>query len=101
MNRKPVGKKDVRQTKDVSRLKKASPGRTKRRCEEETQNKKKIVFSQRRSTCLLKVKQEIYNKVKHHLTSSRGNGEINDSDDNLIAKNTPLNIISNGVESLR
>jgi hypothetical protein len=71
MNRKPV-KKDVRQTKKrrVQTKKKRVARRTKRRCEEKNAKTRKIVFRHvDRPVC--KVKQEIYNKVKHHLTSSR------------------------------
>jgi hypothetical protein len=46
-----------------------------------------------------KVKQEIYNKVKHHLTSSRETARLT-TRTTTYKKNTPLNIISNGVVSL-
>jgi hypothetical protein len=69
MNRKPVSK-DVRQTKkDVSRLKSASLDEQKRD-DARRKNKEKLSFVMSIDP-FAKVKQEIYNKVKHHLTSSR------------------------------
>jgi hypothetical protein len=68
MNRKPV--KKMRQTKDDVRLKKRVARRTKDDARRKTQNKEKLSFVMSIDP-FAKVKQEIYNKVKHHLTSSR------------------------------
>lgn len=101
MNRKSVSKKRRASNKKrrIQTKKKRVARRTKKTVRGgKTQNREKISVVMSVDP-FARIKQNIYDRVKHHIISSKENGEINGSDDNPYKKNTPLNIISNGVES--